>query len=111
MNEQLILSRKSISNLLVPFPTILVTQNRKGTINAATMSYVSAIHWDPPSIILSVGTSRKTSQNLEENSSFTICIMKNDSKSKKIAIRAGTASGNQENKLRKLISLMIKVIR
>ena len=102
MNEQLIPSRKSISNLLVPFPTILVTQNRKGTINAATMSYVSAIHWDPPSIILSVGASLKTSQNLEENPFFTICMMKNDSESKGIANRAGTASGNQENKFEKV---------
>ena len=101
MNEQLVPSRKSISDLFVPFPTILVTQNRKGIINAASMSYVSAIHWDPPSIMLSVGGSLKTSQNLEENPIFTICIMKNDSKSKRIANRAGTASGNQENKFEK----------
>ena len=101
MNEQLVPSRKSISNLLVPYPTIIVTQNRKGTINAATMSYVSAIHWDPPSIMLSVGASLKTSHNLEENPIFTICMMRNDSKSKGIANKAGTSSGKQENKFEK----------
>ncbi|MHA1513294.1 MAG: flavin reductase family protein [Candidatus Hodarchaeales archaeon] len=101
MNEQLVPSRKSISNLLVPFPTILVTRNRKGTINAATMSYISAIHWDPPSIMLSVGASLKTSHNLKENPNFTICMMRNDSKSKEIANKAGTSSGKQENKFDK----------
>ncbi len=98
MNEQLVPSRKSISNLLVPFPTILVTQSSKGIFNATTMSYVSSIHWDPPSIMLSVGTGLKTSQNLEENPFFTICIMKNNPKSKEIANKVGTSSGKQKNK-------------
>jgi len=98
VNEQLVPSRKSISNLLVPFPTILITQSHEGIFNATTMSYVSAIHWDPPSIMLSVGTSLKSSQNLEENPFFTLCIMRNNPKSKEIANKAGTSSGKQEDK-------------
>lgn len=102
MNELLVPTKNSISNLFVPFPTILITQNRKGISNATTMSYVSAIHWDPPSIMLSVGTSLKASQNLEENPNFTICMMRNDSKSKEIANKAGTSSGKQEKKFETL---------
>jgi flavin reductase (DIM6/NTAB) family NADH-FMN oxidoreductase RutF len=63
------------------------------------MSYVSAIHWDPPSIMLSVGKDLKSGQNLEENPNFTICIMKNDPESKEFANKLGTSSGNQGNKL------------
>jgi flavin reductase (DIM6/NTAB) family NADH-FMN oxidoreductase RutF len=99
LNEQLISSRKSITNLLVPFPTILITQDQEGTYNPTTMSYVSAIHWDPPSIILSVGKNLKSGQNLEEYPNFTICILKNDPESIEFANKLGTSSGKHGNKL------------
>lgn len=108
MNEQLVTSRKSISNLLVPYPTILVTQNGEGTFNPTTMSYVSAIHWDPPSIMLSIGRNLKSSENLEENPYFTICIMRNNPKSKEIANKVGTSSGKKEDKLQAIELLSIQ---
>ncbi|MHA1944863.1 MAG: flavin reductase [Candidatus Hodarchaeales archaeon] len=108
MNEQLVTSRKSISNLLVPYPTILVTQNGEGKYNPTTMSYVSAIHWDPPSIVLSIGRNLKSSENLEENPYFTICIMRNNPKSIEIANKVGTSSGKKEDKLQLIEILNIK---
>ena len=102
MTEKLISARKSISNFLVPYPTILITQNTSGVYNAITMSYLSAIHWNPPSIVLSVGSESKTSMNLEENPNFTVCVLTNSQRSQEIAKTVGTISGKDDNKSKEL---------
>jgi flavin reductase (DIM6/NTAB) family NADH-FMN oxidoreductase RutF len=102
MKEVLVSSRRTISNLLVPFPTIVTTQNKDGVPNALAMSYITAIHWDPPSVILSLGKNLKSCANLCEQPKFTINVMKNDVLSRELINQVGTTSGEKINKLEHL---------
>lgn len=96
MKEQLILGRKTVSNFLVPFPSIVTTIDRSGKPNALTMSYLTAIHWDPPSVLLSISSTHKSNRNLKENPKFTINVLENDTRSIEIAQFVGTKSGNEK---------------
>ena len=96
MREQLILSRKTITNFLVPFPSIVTSKDCDGKSNALTLSYFSAIHWDPPSVLMSISSKHKSSRNLKENPIFTINILENDVQSVELAYLVGTRSGNQK---------------
>ncbi|MHA1942346.1 MAG: flavin reductase family protein, partial [Candidatus Hodarchaeales archaeon] len=85
MKEQLVPSRKTISNFLVPFPSVVTTKNLANVPNAITMSYFSAIHWDPPSVVLSISSKHQSNRNLKENPIFTINVLENDVQSIELA--------------------------
>jgi flavin reductase (DIM6/NTAB) family NADH-FMN oxidoreductase RutF len=98
VKEQLVPSRKTISNFLVPFPSVVTTKNLANVPNAITMSYFSAIHWDPPSVVLSISSKHQSNRNLKENPIFTINVLENDVQSIELANLAGSTSGVEKLK-------------
>ena len=60
MHEKLIKSRTSVSNLLVPVPVVVTTKSKDDIPNAFTLSFFTAIHWNPPAVILSLDKKHKS---------------------------------------------------
>lgn len=98
-------SSPAISSVLVPVPTIITTLSKDGIPNASTLSYMTAIHWKPPSILMSIDSKHKTTHNLFENSKFTVNVLRYGDLGKEIAYSVGSISGNETQKFNDLIFL------
>jgi flavin reductase (DIM6/NTAB) family NADH-FMN oxidoreductase RutF len=91
----------AISSVLVPIPTIITTLSKDGIPNAST--HMTAIHWKPPSILMSIDSKHKSTHNLYENSKFTVNVLRHSDLGKEIAYSVGSISGNKTQKFNDLI--------
>ncbi|MFX0181591.1 MAG: flavin reductase family protein [Candidatus Hodarchaeota archaeon] len=98
-------SSPAISSVLVPVPTIITTLSKEGVPNTSTLSYMTAIHWKPPSILMSIDSKHKTARNLYETSKFTVNVLKHSDLGKEIAYGVGSISGNKTKKFNDLVFL------
>ncbi|MFX0152059.1 MAG: flavin reductase family protein [Candidatus Hodarchaeota archaeon] len=105
MIDMFVESSPSISNVLVPFPTIITTLSKENIPNASTLSYLTAIHWKPPSVLMSIDSRHKTTRNLHDTFIFTLNVLKCSELGKEIAYNVGSVSGNKTNKFYDLIFL------
>ncbi|MHA2231330.1 MAG: flavin reductase family protein [Candidatus Hodarchaeales archaeon] len=64
----------SKTNLLVPVPMLLTTVDSTGEPNICTISYYSCIHFEPPTVAISLHPNHKTSSNLTETRKFVINV-------------------------------------
>ncbi len=83
---------RSILRLLHPRPTtIVVTSNNSGDINGCTVSWITPLNIDPPTIAFSLSPKRLTYEYLRESNEATINIISFDDAEK--AHYVGTVSG------------------
>ncbi|MFX0208009.1 MAG: flavin reductase family protein [Candidatus Hodarchaeota archaeon] len=105
MVDMFVESSPSISNVLVPVPTIITTLSKDNIPNASTLSFMTAIHWKPPSVLISIDSKHKTTRNLHDTLKFTLNVLKCSELGKEIAYNVGSVSGNKSNKFNDLIFL------
>ena len=102
LTEELVSSRTTLSNLLVPVPTVVTTFDGNEIPNAFTLSHATAIHWKPPSILISIDPENKSTMNIIATKKFTVNVLRKGKLGKKIAGGVGYLSGYDLNKFSEL---------
>jgi flavin reductase (DIM6/NTAB) family NADH-FMN oxidoreductase RutF len=100
--DKLIKSNIRLSNLLVPVPTVVTTFDKSGNPNAFTLSHSTNIHWEPPTILISVDPNNKSLINIRNTKRFTMNVLGKSKSSMKIANAVGYLSGNVFDKFKEL---------
>lgn len=85
-------------NLLVPVPMLLTTVDSTGEPNICTISYYSCIHFEPPTVAISLHPNHKTSSNLTETRKFVINVPAKSKKMVDLVMQVSGLSGANTDK-------------
>ncbi|MFX0113809.1 MAG: flavin reductase family protein [Candidatus Hodarchaeota archaeon] len=88
----------SKANLLVPVPMLLTTVASSGKPNICTMSYFACIHFEPPTVVLSLHSGHQTAANLNETKKFVINVPKKSKQMVDLVMQVSGLSGSDTDK-------------
>ncbi len=89
----------SKTNLLVPSPIFLTTVSSSGKPNICTISYYSTIHFEPPTIAISLHKNHQSTTNLIKTKKF--CMNVPGKGMADLAMQVGGVSGSDIDKFSK----------
>jgi len=81
-------------------PTVVVsTRDEKGMYNLAPIAWNSPVGKNPPTLLIVVGKSHKTNDNIKKTGEFIVCVPhKNQTE---MVLKTGKISGHETDKFRK----------